>query len=113
MPAFHVETRIDGSIAHLVLSGELDLASVQAFEDELRRVEADRPATILVDLGQLGFMDSSGLRALVMADERAHAVGRRLAVIPGPPQVRRVFEITKLDERLELVDDVSAVREAS
>ena len=109
VPEFKVEAHVDGATVHLVLEGELDLASVPTFEDELRRAEADAPKTLVIDLAGLRFMDSSGLRALVMADERARKQSRRLAIVPGPPPVRRVFEITKLDERLDLVDDASAV----
>jgi anti-anti-sigma regulatory factor len=49
------------------------------------------------------------LRALVMADHRARRAQRRLAIVPGPPAVRRVFEITQLDGRLDLVESASAV----
>jgi anti-anti-sigma factor len=76
---------------------------------ELSEIEADAPAVLIIDLSGLQFMDSSGLRALVMADERARAQSRRLAIVPGPPMVKRVFEITKLDQRLDLVEDASAV----
>lgn len=105
MADFAIETRTDGGVTHMALRGEFDLATVPAFEEALRKLEADRPATLVIDLGELTFMDSSGLRALVMADERARERQARLAIVPGPPSVRRVFEITKLDERLDLVDD--------
>jgi anti-anti-sigma factor len=109
VPDFNVETQTERGTARVRLEGELDLAAVPAFDDHLRRLEADRPEAVVLDLTDLTSMDSSGLRAIVMADERARAHGRRLAVVPGPPQVRRVFEITQLDQRLELVDDASAV----
>jgi anti-anti-sigma factor len=106
---FRVEAHTDDEALRLALEGELDLASITTFEDHLRRAEAGGPELLVIDLSDLAFIDSSGLRALVMADERARSEGRRLAIVPGPPPVRRVFEITKLDERLELVDDASAV----
>jgi anti-sigma B factor antagonist len=109
VPQLRVETHTDGPALRVAIAGELDLAAIPAFEEELRRVEADRPDVLVLDMTLLTFMDSSGLRALVMADDRARTQGRRLAIVPGPPQVRRVFEITKLDERLDLVDDPSAV----
>jgi anti-anti-sigma factor len=93
----------------VVLRGEFDLAGVQQFEAAMQTLEASRPPVLVVDLNDLKFMDSSGLRALVMADHRARKDGRRFAIVPGPPVVRRVFEITQLDGRLELVDDVSGV----
>jgi anti-sigma B factor antagonist len=64
---------------------------------------------LVFDLSAVEFMDSSGLRTLVSSDERARAKGRRLVVVQGPPPVHRVFEITQLDQRLEIVPDASAV----
>jgi anti-anti-sigma factor len=49
-------------------------------------------------------MDSTGLRVIVSADKRAKRAGRRAVIVQGPQAVRRVFEITRLDERLEIVD---------
>jgi anti-anti-sigma factor len=106
---FVIETHERPGVTQLALSGEFDLAGVERFAATMATVEAAGPAVVVVDLGELTFMDSSGLRALVAADERARKAGRRLAIVPGPPQVRRVFEITQLDGRLDLVDDASAV----
>ena len=99
--------RPDG--VHVELSGELDLATAPKLEDELSRVEGDGPDVIVLDLRPLAFMDSSGLRALLSADARARESGRRLVLIRGDERVQRVLRITRLDERLEIVDDVDAV----
>ena len=104
-----IESRSDDGVEHLVLSGEFDLASVPAFEDRIAAAEAGSPGAIVVDLSGLEFMDSSGLRALVSADDRARRGSRRFAIVPGPPAVRRVFEITQLDQRLDLVEDAASV----
>jgi anti-anti-sigma factor len=84
MGDLEIDTYKDGGVVQLALTGEFDLTGLR-------------------------FMDSSGLRALVTADDRARKQQRRLAIVPGPPEVRRVFEITKLDTRLDLIDDASAV----
>jgi anti-sigma B factor antagonist len=102
------ETREEGSATVLALFGEFDLAGIQQFEAELGKLEAGAKV-LVVDLSGLDFMDSSGLRALVMADQRAAKQGRRLAIVPGPPAVRRVFEITQLDSRLDLVESAAAL----
>jgi anti-sigma B factor antagonist len=62
-----------------------------------------------VDLSKLTFLDSTGLRCIVTADERARAEGRRIVIVRGPDAVQRVFTITRLEERLEMVDDVDSV----
>jgi anti-anti-sigma factor len=58
----------------------------------------------VLDLSELDFMDSTGLRLLIAADSRAREDGRRLTIIKGPEPVQRVFRITRLEERLEIVD---------
>src|SRR5436305_8828632 len=100
MTELGIDVRTDSPVAHVVVSGEFDLAGIQRFEDRLRAVEATSPHAIVVDLSAVDFMDSSGLRALVAANDRAERANVRLAIVPGPPQVRRVFEITQLDGRL-------------
>jgi anti-sigma B factor antagonist len=96
-------------LVHVALVGELDLSTVAKVQEELRRVEASAPATMVVDLSKLTFLDSTGLRCIVTADERARAEGRRIVIVRGPDAVQRVFAITRLEERLEMVDDVDSV----
>ncbi len=109
MTDLQIETEEAEGRACLTLRGEFDLAGIQHFEGILGKAEAARPKAIVIDLSGLQFMDSSGLRALVTADDRARKAGRRLAIVPGPPPVRRVFEITQLVGRLDLVEDPSSV----
>jgi anti-sigma B factor antagonist len=96
-------------LVRVALVGELDLSTVAKVQEELRRVEASSPATLVVDLSKLTFLDSTGLRCIVTADERARAEGRRIVIVRGPDAVQRVFAITRLEERLEMVDDVNSV----
>lgn len=93
----------------VVLRGELDLSTADKVDRELRRVEEIDPPVVVLDLSGLTFLDSTGLRLIVTADQRARQADRRLAVVKGPATVQRVFSITKLDERLDMVDDASAL----
>jgi anti-anti-sigma factor len=104
-----IETGDRDGVVHVALRGELDLSSVNKVQEELRRVEADAPAVVVLDLSKLNFLDSTGLRCLVTADQRARDDGRRVVLVRGPDPVQRVFTITRLEERLEMVDDASAV----
>jgi anti-sigma B factor antagonist len=90
-----VASRTEGESLVLSLQGELDLTSAPSFEREIGEAEASNPARIVIDLGQLDFMDSTGLRALLQARERAKAGDKQLALRPGPRQVMRVLELTK------------------
>lgn len=108
MKTFEVTSEQHGDTVHVQLSGELDISSASKVEDELARVEPSRPETIILDLRELAFMDSTGLRLLIAADTRARNQGRKLLIVRGPEPVQRVFRITRLEERLEIVDDVPA-----
>jgi anti-sigma B factor antagonist len=104
-----VKTEDRDGLVHVALVGELDLSTVAKVQDALRRVEAEAPPTVVVDLSKLTFLDSTGLRCIVTADERARDQGRRVVIVRGPDAVQRVFAITRLEERLEMVDDAAAV----
>lgn len=87
------------------LCGELDLLGVEEAEKEIAPIEAERPPLLVLDLRELEFIDSSGLRFVMTADARARSEGRSLAVVPGTEQVRRVLHTSGLDGRLELLED--------
>jgi stage II sporulation protein AA (anti-sigma F factor antagonist) len=79
----------------VALDGELDLASAPELERELLRAEAEGARRIVIDLANLGFMDSTGLQSLLRARERARSNAYELKLRRGPHQVQRVFELTK------------------
>lgn len=86
------------------LKGEFDLAGVPAFEHELAREPGPHEGTVVLDMSDVTFLDSSGLRAVLMADRTVRADGRRCIVVRGSERVARVLELTGVDDRLELVD---------
>jgi anti-sigma B factor antagonist len=83
----------DGTVS-LSLDGELDLAGAHQLEESLAAAEKEQPARLIVDLGRLAFIDSTGLRLLLQADARARERGCELLLRPGEPAVQRVFEVT-------------------
>jgi anti-anti-sigma factor len=104
-----VSTEDRNGLVHVALVGELDLSTVAKVQEELRKVEAASPPTLVMDLSKLTFLDSTGLRCIITADERAREAGRRMVIVRGPDPVQRVFAITRLEERLEMVDDAGTV----
>lgn len=109
MKLLDVTTETNGRSVRLVLAGELDISSARQVEQEIASAEAGHAEVIVLDLRQLDFMDSTGLRVILGADSRAREQGRRLAIVRGPEAVQRIFKITRLDERLDMVDNPSAV----
>ncbi|HEX4806509.1 MAG TPA: STAS domain-containing protein [Conexibacter sp.] len=109
MKLLELMTETDGTTVRLALTGELDIAGAARVERELERIEQEPPATIVLDLRELVFMDSTGLRVIVAADGRAREQSRRLVIVRGSDTVQRIIEMTRLDERLEIVDDPAAL----
>jgi len=105
MPKLQFETTRNRTVAIVRPVGELDLSGAAVLEAELDRLVADPDlATVVLDMRGLEFMDSSGLRLVVVADMKARDAGRRFSIVRGDETVHRVFEITRMSERLDFVD---------
>lgn len=102
------ETHQDDGMVRLVLAGEFDLSSAPQIEDVLKELEKHRPPLLVLDLRELTFMDSTGLRVMVSADARARDDSRRIVIVQGPEAVHRVFRITGLDDHLDIVETPDA-----
>jgi anti-anti-sigma factor len=89
--------------AEVVLSGELDIATLDEAERRVQAAEAAGPPLLVIDLSSLTFVDSSGVRLALLADERARAAGRRVAVRLGTGPALRVFEVLGLVGKLDVV----------
>ena len=76
---------------------EIDIMNAQALRSALVKAAANGSGTLVVDMTQTQFCDSSGLHALIAAHRRAEAEGREvLLVIPGTA-ILRVFALTGMD----------------
>lgn len=92
----------------VAVRGELDLATVEQLREALRSPDG-QAETVILDLRELTFMDSSGLSLVVSEQQRAQASGYRLAVaVGGAPAVERMFALTGLRGTLELIEDPEA-----
>jgi anti-sigma B factor antagonist len=104
-PPFHAYIDRRDGLSVVVLEGELDLASRDEFRDVLADAEAGDGSQLVLDLGGLTFIDSSGLHVVSVAADRAAAQGRRLAVVRPGGLVSHGFEITRLAGRVDWLDD--------
>jgi anti-anti-sigma factor len=98
-------TQEEAGSAHVVkLRGDLDLGSADDLRERLNDVALDGKPEVVVDLRDLAFLDSSGLRELIVASRSAATIGRRFALIAGRDEIQRVFKISGTAERFEWVD---------
>jgi anti-anti-sigma factor len=93
---------LDSAVVHVI--GELDIATVVRLEDTLReaRLQAKR---IAIDLHEVKFIDSAGVHAIVDASVREREAGHRLVLERVPPDVLRIFELTRGAGDLEIGAD--------
>lgn len=101
---FCVQVERRGDVVTLALEGELDLSVIQNAEVALDAAEReDGVREVVLDLTQLSFIDSTGLRFIISADSRSRRGGYVLRLIAGNDRVRRILRLTGLDERLNIV----------
>ena len=91
--AFSVRTEQHGEAAVVVPSGELDLATAPALEEALGRAFEGGSERVVLDLRELEFIDSSGLRTLLTARRRAEDAGARFSLVAGHRGLERTLEI--------------------
>lgn len=104
---------LPGGAARIRLAGRLDSAGVVAIEAPLGAAIASAAARVLVDLSQVTFLASIGIRALLT---HARALARRggsLALIGPQPVVAEVLEVTGIAKIIPIFADVEAASAAS
>ena len=94
------------------LAGELDTSNADAVDQELELAEKAKVGRIVLDLNRLTFIDSTGLRVLLVAKRRSEKDGGRLRVRAGGEQVRRMMALTGIDVYLGLEDEDPAFEPA-
>ena len=87
----------------IALSGELDIATVDQLSARIDRLSAAAGERLVIDLSAVSFMDSSGLRVLIAANRDAAAGGYELVVVTGDSPAKRVLELTRMDEHMQVV----------
>jgi anti-sigma B factor antagonist len=87
-----LDLRRIGDASVVSARGDIDLST---FAKAAAALEAacEGAGVVLLDLREVSFMDTSGLRLVVEEQRRAAAGGYRFGVVPGPAKVRRLFEI--------------------
>jgi anti-anti-sigma factor len=85
----------------VTLTGELDLAEAYEFDAQMLEIEALEPASILLDISELRFVDSAGLGRIIAVHKRSRQANRKLVLTRGQKPVQRVLAIAALDHVLE------------
>lgn len=94
-----VEDTESGHVIHV--RGELDLASAPQLSAALSEAAGQGTQPVLLDLSGVTFIDSSALRALVLAGRELGESGRKLQIGPRSEMVNRVLTMTSLDQHTD------------
>lgn len=95
------------------VTGDLDMSTTPQLRDRLLELVQGGAQVVVVDLTEVGFLDSSGLGALVVAYKELRERDGWLGVVGVRPPVRKVFSVTSVDRVIGLFDSVSDAEEAS
>jgi anti-sigma B factor antagonist len=96
--AFEIQMERDGATVVISVRGVFDLIYEQAFRESLLELERKGPGKLVVDLGQVTFIDSTGIGLIVTAWRRSQRDGYdAVVVLPTEGQVPRAFEISGLE----------------
>jgi anti-sigma B factor antagonist len=91
-----------GDRATIRCEGDLDIVTAEAVKQRLASAVEASGDTVTLDLRNVGFVDSSGLGALVAVHHYARANGTNLVVRAAPDHVRNLFTLTRLDDLLTM-----------
>jgi anti-sigma B factor antagonist len=97
---FFVTVRPESDRVVVLAQGELDVATVPLLEHEVRALRAAGSASIVLDLRELTFMDSTGVRLLLQLDAEARSGELSFAILDCEGPVRRVLALTGVADRL-------------
>ena len=103
-----VHARVDESAVRswrVDLRGDVDMRTAPALSERLEQLASEQPLLVVVDLNDVEFLDSSGIRALVHGARVIEEAGGRLLVEGASGAVARVLELTDLLNRLSTGDD--------
>jgi anti-anti-sigma factor len=102
-------SRSERDVVCLRAAGELDIATAPQLELTLREAVL-RSRIVVLDLRDLSFIDTCGVRVIDNASDRARRLGRRLVVLRGPPNVTRILALTAITDDIDLAHEASRSR---
>ena len=103
-----LSTRTVADTTVLEVGGEVDVYTAPRLRERLVELVDSGARSVIVDLRQVEFLDSTGLGVLVGALKRLRAVGGTLALACGHERLLKIFRITALDRVFSLYDTVDA-----
>jgi anti-anti-sigma factor len=99
-------TEVADGVFVVVLSGEMDIATSPELTSRLATVRGAERYHVLIDLSELAFVDSTGIKALITAAQDVRERGGDVIAFAPTANIRRVFEIVHLSDVVPIVDSL-------
>jgi anti-anti-sigma factor len=97
-----IDTDFRDDTVAIRLTGDLDFSSFGLLEAALERLQMDGRCDLVIDLSDVDFIDSAGLRVLLEAHRRTEMRGGTLLIRGAPEQALRLFQLTGADRELTI-----------
>ncbi len=98
------EQTLDGNIVKISLSGRMDLAGVKTIEKDFSRMTEAPRSAIIVDMSDVAYMASIGIRSLLINAKSVSARGGKYVISSMQSDVRNVLEVTGIDQLIKVYD---------
>lgn len=108
----HVSITVEEDAAIVKPVGDVDMSRSPGLREAIKQAIEPGAARVVVDLTEVGYMDSSGLATLVEAMKLTRSSSSALVLCGMNDRVRAIFEIAKLDQYFTIVDDLAAAVQA-
>jgi anti-sigma B factor antagonist len=95
-----INTRVRDGRYTIALRGELDIGSAQILDAAIAEACEAQASEVIVDLGGIEFMDSTGLNSILRGQSRCEELKCAFSLTPAQQPVQQVFEVTSLAKRL-------------
>ena len=100
---FTITSEVVDKVAKLKLTGELDSLSARVFQKEIEKVALESPTELVLDLENLSFMSSAGLRVLIFSKQKM-GVGLTIYIVKPQEIIVDTLEKTGLQHSVNIVD---------
>ena len=104
-PGLRVEPRLQDSAAVLSVTGDVDAANAHLLREAVLSVIDDGPPVVVVDLTEVGYIDSVGLGTLVISLKHATEQRATLRLVVTSPKIEKILKITGLLGIFEIYSD--------
>lgn len=106
MPGLIIErSSLGEGWSSISVEGEIDLATVGDLETAVEELFDEESSGLVIDLNRVSFMDSTGLRAMVMFDRRFREAGRSFAIAVNAGPISRLIDLSGVETSLTVVTD--------